>query len=304
MTFIGAQIPCTWDIDANVAKLKEVIDTAKDMQNNTMPDQYSVGETPEHHTYVVTPEGFLSGYIPDFLHRGNRKPEDIFNAEFEVTDYAKKKGIGLFLGTLFVDDDNARRNQCRVYDTKGNFLKAVNKTYVTDFERTLTGQQPSGGEFGEHGEPLSLLPWKESVLENNIVEIPNLPLDFRVACWMCNDMWGGPLEGAGDAHRPTLARIASGEYNVQMHVHISNAVRGNNLDLDEMNYIWHEAWLRAVSFNTQTPILHVDNSCRMDGTPWSGPTASPSGLIEEGRYKIRVPNGEQIFHCGYSMLRD
>jgi len=297
--FWGAQIPVGWDLKKQIERAKDFIDHASECDKNILPTNYKVGVNRPTYSYLVFPEGFLSGYFPDFLERNGRTLEDLIEAEHEVTSYAKERGVGLFLSTLYVDDVGFKRNQCRVYDTKGNFLKAVNKTYTTEYEACLTGRIT---DIDSNGEGIEDANWRDYVLENNIVDLPEGPMGYRAAVFMCNDFWGAQMELDSLDHRPCLPRLALQYHNPSIIIHCSNAVRGNNRLYDMINWNWHSSWLEMISA-CGSVVFSVDNSYKMDGTPWSGRTASPSGVWNIGDVNVSVPNyGEHYFHWGQEFL--
>lgn len=310
LNFCVGQIPCTYNLQKNIQTIKNLIDTAYDHKHNSIPltKEGVYSPSPELvHEYVVTPESALTGLIPDFIDRHGL--ENIKDAEQEIFDYAKEKQIGLFLGTLGIDDFNWKRNIIKVKDTKGNSLKDVYKTYTTDFEGCLSSKITTIESDGKTDEKTYI----ENIKQNNIIEIPEIPkvhmegnLDaFSVAVWICNDLWGNVFESSIDDIRPTLPRLAQLTNNINAHIHCSNAVRGNFIAIDDINWDWHLGFLRSLSYTLDgIPIVHVDNSCQMDGTPYDGKTASPSGVYEWGeRVRIVPDHGETHFHYGFGFRK-
>jgi len=65
---------------------------------------------------LLTPEGSLSGYTPDF------SPDVVIAGLQEVTSTAREKKLGLALGTCFKESDGLIYNQIRFYAADGTFL--------------------------------------------------------------------------------------------------------------------------------------------------------------------------------------
>ena len=94
MRIAGAQIPVSKDVEENVKTIKHAIDWATDNECD----------------FLVTPEGSLSGYFPEFNVETTRK------ALHDIEEYAKNSTLGLCLGTLWVEQEkrgDIRRNQIR-----------------------------------------------------------------------------------------------------------------------------------------------------------------------------------------------
>lgn len=311
LNFCVGQIPCTYNLQKNIQTIKNLIDIAKEHKHNAIPllDAGINGPSPELvHEYVVTPEAALTGLIPDFINRHGL--ENIKEAEQELFDYAKENKIGLFLGTLGVDDLNWKRNIIKIRDTEGNSIKDVYKTYTTAYEGCLSAKVTTINADSEEFEEKAYL---ETVQNNHIIDIPEVPkvhmngneVPFSVAVWICNDLWGNVFESSLEEPRPTLPRIAQMTQQINAHIHCSNSVRGNHIALDEANWDWHLGFLKGLSLNFgRTPLIHVDNSCQMDGTPYNGKTGSPSGVYEVGiRTKVVPDHGETHFHYGFGFRK-
>ena len=97
----GAQISVSTEIDDNVIIIERAIDYAKD----------------EKAEILVTPEGSLSGYTHQF------DSQKVNAALSRVREKAKTAGIGLALGTCFVEpEDQKCYNQIRFYNQNGIYL--------------------------------------------------------------------------------------------------------------------------------------------------------------------------------------
>ena len=98
LTIAEAKLSVSNNIDENVKSIKQAIDFA----NKEKAD------------ILLTPEGSLSGYTSDF------DQSHVLKALKEVLEYAQKAGIGLALGTCFVEPGNSKcYNQIRLYNKQG-----------------------------------------------------------------------------------------------------------------------------------------------------------------------------------------
>ena len=146
----GAQLPVTNDITSNVAALSRAIAFARDA----------------HADILLTPEGSLSGYTHTFDVQAVRA------GLHEVTAQARDAGIGLALGTCFVEDDGLCYNQIRFYAADGAFLGFHSKTL-----RCGTLTSPPKGEIEHYAvQPLR-------TYEVNGITVGGL---------ICNDLWANP----------------------------------------------------------------------------------------------------------------
>ena len=92
----GAQISVTRDIESNIKAIDRAID-------------YAISQKAE---ILLTPEGSLSGYTHEFDIQTTEE------AQASVTHKAKEAGLGLALGTCFVEQaDQKCYNQIRFYKT-------------------------------------------------------------------------------------------------------------------------------------------------------------------------------------------
>ena len=120
----GAQIPVTDDIMDNVAAICRAIDFAKR----------------EDAHILLTPEGSLSGYTHEF------DPASVVRALHRVTDLAREAGVGLALGTCFLEpNDNRCYNQIRFYERDGRYLGFHSKTLTCG-----TLDDPPEGEINHY----------------------------------------------------------------------------------------------------------------------------------------------------------
>ena len=85
----GIQMPVTPDIAANSRHIEEAI----------------LWASAENADILLTPEGSLSGYTPEF------DANEVRQALTLVTDLAQKSALGLALGTCFLEEDGLTYNQ-------------------------------------------------------------------------------------------------------------------------------------------------------------------------------------------------
>ena len=262
ITFAGAQIPVSYDYKKNVTTIKKAIDYAESVNAH----------------YLVTPEGSLTGFITDFDTRDGRTEQDLIDALNEVVDYASSKNVGLFLGTMWLQEENGekvRRTQIRVYSRDGKYIDHTNKTLI--------------------------MPEYENVKPNDYIRpvfIPEMP-GIAILCLMCNDMWGCIIDNG-----PCIPKIAL-EYEWNLMIHSTNGLRNPpNPHHDDIFGDWHNAWLKMMSLHTRIPIITCDNSIYMHGEDYNGPTSSESGVISDGIWRTNVPRtGTQYFHYTFSIPR-
>ena len=146
-----AQIPVTRKIAHNVAAIHRALDV-------------SIANKAD---ILLTPEGSLSGYTPDFDQAEvERHLEGIVNR-------ASSAGLALALGTCFVESEDGKcYNQIRFYDGDGSFVGFHSKTLLCG---SLT--DPPEGEINHYGtRPLR-------TFQINGITVGGL---------ICNDMWGNP----------------------------------------------------------------------------------------------------------------
>lgn len=251
LRFAGAQIPCSENINDNVNTIKKAIDWA---------EENSVD-------YLVTPEGSLSGYTTTFA-----DDLDLLKSSLKtIEEYAASKKIGLFLGTLWVEDseeESEKRNQIRFYDKEGILKGITNKIITTGHDFTI------GIKDGEY---------------LNFMMIEEQDKIIKTFGFICNDFYG--KEGY-----PNLANIAFTNESV-LFIHSTNAERNKSTIHDQVMNDWHNAHLRMVSYLAEVPVITVDNSWLMDGKEWDGMTSSPSGVLINGEWKVQAPRtGTQYFY--------
>ncbi|MEW6754988.1 MAG: carbon-nitrogen hydrolase family protein [Candidatus Latescibacterota bacterium] len=243
----GAQLPVTRDIAANTAAIHRGID-------------FAVREGAQ---VLLTPEGSLSGYTHEF------DAEQARGALDEVTRRARQAGLGLALGTCFVERADGRcYNQIRFYAPGGEFLGFHSKTLTCG-----SLEDPPRGEI-EH---YAVAPLRTFALGA-----------VRVGGLICNDLWANPQCTPGpDVHlTQQLSRLGA---RVVFH-----AVNGGRSDDEWSQVAWrfHEANLQMRARAGRLWIVTVDN-CH----PQSLPCSAPSGVVNpEGAWVCRAPRqGEACF---------
>ncbi|BAL91142.1 putative carbon-nitrogen hydrolase [Actinoplanes missouriensis 431] len=82
MTFVVAQVPVSWDVEANLSTVREIVGAAH------------TGDV------VVLPEGMLSGYGEDLSDLDHLCPAVVLDAVAEVERLARSSGAHVFCGSL------------------------------------------------------------------------------------------------------------------------------------------------------------------------------------------------------------
>lgn len=147
----GAQIPVGLDIAANVAAISRAIDFA----------------AREKADILVTPEGSLSGYTPEFDAKATQQ------ALAPVLERARAAKIALVLGTCFQADDGRRYNAQRFYEPDGDYLGFHAKILLC---RRMSDPTSKGEVDGFQTRPLRTFTFA----------------GLTVGGLICNDMWANP----------------------------------------------------------------------------------------------------------------
>ena len=260
--FAGAQIPVTQDLSKNTASIIKAIDWAAENKCD----------------WLLTPEGSLSGYFPNFdLVLENGMP-DLAKAAYKVISYANKKGLGIALGTLWLDVEHRgsiRKNQIRYYDKQGELLGATNKQYIV-----------GGEDSPSHS-------WDQVLADPPGTTKTHYLNGVRTCAMICNDFWGNGFR----FNAPSLPLMAS-IHQVEVILHATNGDRGNSQDSLWME--WHDVHLRMMSSQYGIPIITVDSCCDKFGGREDLPTSSPSGVLVDGEWVVQVPRtGQQHFFWDY-----
>ena len=285
--FGGAQISITHKISENLTTLKGAIDWAEENKVD----------------YLVTPGGALSGYYTEFADT-DELVEELFAAEKEIVSYAASKNIGLCLGTLWVDNEKwgqCKRDQTRYYDRFGKFLGAYNKIMTIATDEVVPGTFHPGG-IGVSG--------TEEFDGHPAVKLfaPNNPEGkFKVSTLICNDMYGEDNYGVSIARR-ALYSLKNRMQPVDLLIHPTYGFRGKeideSLDPERIQAVrdWHKNHLAMLSWYTITDMLVVDAASNFGGMKSRYDTATPSGVLKDGKWVITVPShGEHFFYYDFNL---
>ena len=241
----GCQMPVTGDVSANLGKILAAIERAAD----------------EGADILVTPEGSLSGYTHEFDRPAVEAGLD------EVTAAARSAGVGLALGTCFVEPDGRCYNQLRFYDKGGEHLG-----YHAKILRCGSLDEPTEGEI------------------NDFAEAPLRTFDFgglTVGGLICNDLWANPkCTPMPDPHlTQQLSRMGA-----RVVFHAVNGGRGGKSS--ELSWPYHETNLRMRAMAGRLWIVTVDNCA-----PTDVKCSAPCGVVSpEGDWAARTePVGERFF---------
>jgi predicted amidohydrolase len=243
----AAQIPVTRDIASNVKQINLAIQQAVDEKANIL----------------LTPEGSLSGYRPQF-------DQQAVEAALEtIVAKASAGGLALALGTCFVErDDGECYNQIRFYDGEGNFLGFHSKIL-----RCGSMTTPTTGEINDYAtSPLR-------TFEINGITIGGL---------ICNDMWANP--GCTPMPDPHLSQQLS-EQGAKIIFQAINGGRDGSDWSREVFWPFHETNLRIRARTGKIWIVTADN-CHPSDIPCSAPT----GVLQpDGQWASMAPNqGEHL----------
>jgi len=244
----GAQIPVTNNVADNQAAIGRAIDFA----------------AAERADILLTPEGSLSGYRPDF-------PEDqVATALDAVTRKAATAGTALALGTCWREADGNCYNQIRFYDAGGAYLGFHSKILLCG---SMT--DPPQGEINHY----------HAVAELRTFEIGSV----CVGALICNDLWANPC--CTPMPDPHLSQQLT-QMGAKVILHAVNAGEGDFSHISRCASAYHEANLQLRAAVGQVWVVTVD-SCY----PTDQPCSAPSGVIDpEGRWRLRArPMGEDLF---------
>jgi predicted amidohydrolase len=209
-------------------------------------------------TFLVTPEGSLSGYTSDF------NQEELSRALEEVKSAAQKMNIGLMLGTCFKEIKNEKEycfNQVQVYTPEGQSLGAYSKIL-----RCSELDVPGTGEMAEYAEgTLRTFRWEGCC--------------FGIL--ICNDLWATP--GYTTMPNPYLPWKLY-QMGAQFIVHCINSGTAQKYRP------FHESSAELWALSLHIPIMEV-NAAQKEMIN------AQSGLINaQGMRILRVPDtGTQFF---------
>lgn len=212
---------------------------------------------------LLTPEGSLSGYRPDF------DPAAVSDALSRVTALAHQHQIGLALGTCFKESNGLVYNQLRFYTPDGRYLGFHSKILRC-------------GSMTDHPEG--------EINDYATTELTVFPYGgYLIGGLICNDLWANPsCTPMPDPHlSQQLAQKGAGV--------IFHAVNGGRDGSGwAKNVVWpfHESNLRQRARAGKVWIVTVDNC-----GPLMIPCSAPSGVLDpQGNWVCRAqPQGEHLF---------
>jgi len=244
----GAQLPVTENVEANVAAILRALDFAR--ANGA--------------DILLTPEGSLSGYTPHFDASAVQQALDA------VTGAARAAGVGLALGTCFVEpDDGLCYDELRFYAPDGEFLGFHSKILLCGTVR----DDPPQGELNDYAaSPLRTFGF-------NAITVGGL---------VCNDMWANPeCTPQPDPHL-TQQLAAMG---ARVIFHAVNGGRSGG-EWSQVAWNYHESNLRMRARAGRVYLATVDSSA-----PVHLRCSAPSGILApDGAWLVRAPErGEQCY---------
>ena len=243
----GIQMEVGNDIERNSATISRAIQQAA-----------SVGAD-----ILLTPEGALSGYTPNF---------DVAVATAElakVTALARVHHLGLALGTCFKESDGLTYDQLRFYAADGNYLGFHSKILKCG---TLT--DPPEGEINDYA--------SSELRTFSFGEIP-------IGGLVCNDMWANPM--CTPMADPHLSQQLA-QKGARIIFHAVNGGRDGSIWAQDVLWCFHETNLRLRAAAGKVWIVTVDNC-----SPVDMPCAAPGGIIDpDGNWVCRTATqGESFF---------
>jgi len=242
-----AQLPVTRDISANAATIQRAMDVA----------------IRENADILLTPEGSLSGYTPEF------DQAEVDEQLAAILKRARSADLALALGTCFVEpDDKKCYNEIRFYDAEGRFLGFHTKTLLCG---SLT--DPPKGEINSY-----------STRPLRTFEIKGI----RVGGLICNDMWGNPQ--CTPMPDPHLSQRLS-ETGAQIIFLAINGGRNGGNWSEKVYWPYHESNMRMRAAAGKVWVVSADNCF-----PEDIPCSAPSGVIQpDGNWAAQARNkGEQV----------
>jgi predicted amidohydrolase len=244
----GAQIPVTRDVSANLWAIERGIEFAAARGADIL----------------LTPEGSLSGYT----HLFDRVA--VSEALTRVVAWAREAGIGLALGTCYVEPSEDRcYNQIRFYAPDGTYLGFHGKTLLCG-----SLASPPQGEINHYA----------------ATDLRTFSLaGVTVGGLICNDLWANP--GCTPMPDPHLLRQLSA-MGARVVFHAVNGGRDGSAWSKQVVWAYHSTNLRMRAQAAGVWVVTVD-SC----SPLHLPCSAPSGVVSpSGDWVCRTaPQGEQFF---------
>ena len=253
----GAQIFVSTDIDANVSAITRAIEFAR----------------LEKAHVLVTPEGSLSGYTPEFDAPATQRALDLVLAR------AKAAGIALVLGTCFEAPDRRRYNAQRFYDRSGEYL-------------------------GFHAKILLCRRMSDPEAKSEVDCFQTRPLrtfnlgGITVGGLICNDYWANPEWTPMDD--PHLAHRL-GEMGARVIFVSANTGRSRSGDAQQLSRAFHESniLMRARAAKTWVIVVNAGEPAGFQGeSSDAGPRLlhAPSGVVApNGSWARTVPALDEQF---------
>ena len=252
----GAQIHVTTDVAANVAAITRAIEFAQR----------------ENADVLVTPEGSLSGYTPEFDAKATRSALEI------VKQRARAAGIALVLGTCFESEDGRRYNAQRFYT-------------------------PAGDDLGFHAKILLCRRMSEPEGKGEVDCFQTRPLrtftlsGLTIGGLVCNDYWANPeWTPMADPH---LARQL-GEMGARV-IFVSANTRPKTGEVVQLAREYHMSniRMRARAAKTWVVVVNAGDPVGFKGESTDeGPRLlpAPSGVVDpNANWKLLVPSAEEQF---------
>jgi len=219
----------------------------------------------ENAEILLTPEGSLSGYRHEF------NIDKLQGALEDVTNHAINRGVGLAVGTCFIEEDQKCYNQIRFYRPDGEYLGFHSKQLLCQ-----NLDNPSEGEINYYSSSkLQIFSWRGRL---------------KIGGLICNDMWANPIcTQMDDCHlSQELSRMGA-----KIILHAVNGGRDSSKST-EINKQYHESNLRIRARSGHVWIITVDN-CYPDYLS----TSSPSGIINPaGDWVVRTESKGAEFFVG------
>ncbi|MDD2764944.1 MAG: carbon-nitrogen hydrolase family protein [Opitutaceae bacterium] len=243
----GLQMPVGSEISVNARLISEALKRCAD----------------ERAEILLTPEGSLSGYRPDF------DAMEMTSALTQVTALARRLSVGLALGTCFREADGKCYNQVRFYRPDGEYLGFHSKILL------CSGVVPRPEDEINHYavRKLRTFEWARGVTFGALI---------------CNDLWGNPYcTPMPDDH--LTQRLA--EKGARVIFHAVNGGRDSS-EMSHLNWQYHEANLRMRAGAGDVWIVTADNAAPVDLR-----CSAPSGVIApNGAWACQAaPQGLQLF---------
>ncbi len=243
------------------AQVAVVRDIAKNVETLTRAIEYAVREKAD---VLVTPEGSLSGYTPDFRAAATQQALE------KVLQRARAAKLALVLGTCFEAQDGQRYDAQQFYDSEGGYL-------------------------GFHAKILLCRRMADPAAKGEIDAFQTRPLrafnlfGLTVGGLVCNDMWANPEWTPMDDPHLSQRLKEMGARVIFLSANTGGGT-GENLTL---NRAYHETNLRL---RARTGKLWIVVANAADSTN-NEASYCPSGVLApDGTWAATVPpHGEQLF---------